>query len=194
MRKHIKKVFRIFFFLITLPVCVLFWVFSSVGSKDSTFSGFSQALSLLPGKIGSYVRSAFYSTVCKNVHSEIVVGFLTVFSHYDIDIEEGVYIGPQCNIGKCSIGKNTLIGSGVHILSGNKQHGSIDNSEEFKKQKSVFTKIKIGSNNWIGNLAIVQSSIYGSGIIVGSASLVVKDIVDENSVYLGSPASRRNQR
>lgn len=193
MRKHIKKVFRIFFFLITLPVCALFWVFSSVGSKDSTFSGFSQALSLLPGKIGSYVRSAFYSTVCKNVHSEIVVGFLTVFSHYDIDIEEGVYIGPQCNIGKCSIGKNTLVGSGVHILSGNKQHGTTSKKIPIQKQKGIYEKISISENCWIGNASKIAANIE-YGCVIGLGSIVIKECENRYGVYVGNPASLVKER
>lgn len=186
MKRYLKLLFRGVFFLLALPASLLFFLLASISNKDATFAGFSQALSLIPGKIGTYYRAAFYSTVCKNVHRDIVVGFLTVFSHYDIEIEEGVYIGPQCNIGKCYIGKNTLIGSGVHVLSGNKQHGTADKNLPMKSQKGIFRKIEIANNCWIGNSAMISANI-APDCVIGLGSLVIKDCEKAGSVYVGFP-------
>jgi len=47
--------------------------------------------------------------------------FGTVFYKHDITIGDDCYIGQQSNIDYCDIGDDVMIGSGVHILSGNKK-------------------------------------------------------------------------
>ena len=114
----IKRLFR----ALTWPLYALYCVTARISDPDASFASFSQFLSLFPGKTGSYLRAAFYSQACPDTSDEIVIGFLTLLSHRDTTIERGVYIGPQCNIGMRKIGESTLIGSGVHILSGSRQH------------------------------------------------------------------------
>lgn len=187
MRNKLKFIFRLVFFILAYPMCLLFWIIAYVANKDSTFSGFSQALSLIPGKIGIYYRSAFYSTICRNVDQEVVIGFLTVFSHYDIEIEKGVYIGPQCNIGTCKIGQNTHIGSGAHILSGNKQHLRTEGKGELIE--GFYNKVTIRENVWIGNLSTIMASV-SRNVNVGASSCVSKCIVEESITVVGNPAKR----
>lgn len=186
MKVYIKKLVRLLFFLLAMPVIIIYFILANISNKDATFAGFSQALSLLPGKIGVYYRAAFYSIACRKFSSEVVVGFLTVFSHYDIEVESGVYIGPQCNIGKCKIGKNTLVGSGVHILSGGNQHGT-DAGIDIKNQSGYFKKITIGTDCWIGNNATILESV-SNRIVIGAGSLCVQRLEKEAGVYFGNPA------
>ncbi|WP_119395175.1 acyltransferase [Salinibius halmophilus] len=193
MKKYLKLLFRGLFFLLALPVCIMFWLLAAVSNKDATFAGFSQALSLIPGKIGVYYRAAFYSTVCKNVHRDIVVGFLTVFSHYDIEIEEGVYIGPQCNIGMCRIGKDALVGSGVHILSGKEQHSFEEKDVPIQQQKGQYKKVSIGTNCWIGNQATVLDNIERD-CVVGAGSVVVHSSFKTGDIVAGNPARKIKSR
>lgn len=171
---YLKSVAKIGFLCLTYPIYLLFLVFSFFGDKDSVFRSFSQTLSLIPGKLGVYIRAAFYHLACVDTSDEISIGFLTVLSHHDITIRESVYIGPQCNIGKCSIGKNTLIGSGVHIISGTRQHYFSDINIPIQEQKGQYDKISIGEDCWIGNQSLVAKSI-GDKTIVAAASVVISE-------------------
>jgi acetyltransferase-like isoleucine patch superfamily enzyme len=148
---------------------------------------FSQAISLIPGKIGIYIRAAFYRLACTDTSDEISVGFLTIFSHADTTIEKGVYIGPQCNIGMCTIGENTLLGSGVHILSGNKQHNFDDTEQSIQNQGGNFKKIRIGEDCWLGNASIALTDL-PAHCILAAGSVYVKSVSETHSILAGNPA------
>lgn len=186
LRKMIKRTIKNLFLLITLPIYWLMLILTTIGDTDSTFQSFSQAISLIPGKFGIYIRAAFYRLACPGTSDEISVGFLTLLSHKNTTIEKGVYIGPQCNIGKCTIGKNTLLGSGVHILSGNRQHEFSDLNSPIQEQGGHYEKIRIGEDCWLGNTALVMASI-GSHCIIAAGSIVTKT-AENGSILAGNPA------
>src|SRR5690554_7120530 len=163
--RTLKRFLKLAFLALAFPLYLLFLLFAQLGNTDSVFMSFSQGLSLIPGKFGTYLRAAFYHLACPATSDEISVGFLTILSHRNTSIARGVYIGPQCNIGMCSIGENTLIGSGVHILSGSRQHGFEDVDIPIKEQTGHFEKIAIGSDNWIGNQSVIMAPTGPNAIV-----------------------------
>ncbi|EAZ98661.1 acyltransferase [Marinobacter sp. ELB17] len=185
-KKIIKRLVQYGFTLMTLPIFIVYWACSKILEPDGTFQSFSQVLSLLPGKIGVYLRAAFYHLACPNTSQDISIGFLTIFSHRDTTIEEGVYIGPQCNIGKCKIGSNTLLGSGVHILSGKNQHNFDDPDMPIQFQGGHFEKIEIGKDCWLGNGSIVMVEVKEQTVI--AAGSVITKSFDVAVVCGGNPA------
>lgn len=186
MRAIIKQAAQWLAALIMSPFTLLFFLTSLVTSKDEAISTFSQLLSLLPGKAGSYLRSGFYRFALKKCHPSVVIGFGTIFSQADTEISEGTYIGPQCNIGLCYIGKDTLLGSGVHIMSGKGQHKFDDPNIAIRDQGGVFEKVSIGDNCWLGNCALVMTNVENR-CIVAAGSVVTGNTV-ANSVIAGNPA------
>lgn len=192
MRHTLKRILKTVFIILTLPLYILFLLLSQLGNADSTFQGFSQAISIIPGKLGIYIRAAFYRLACPDTSDEILIGFMTVFSHQDTSIHKGVYIGPQCNIGKCTIGENTLLGSGVHILSGSKQHHFEDIDKPIQEQGGTYEKVSIGADCWLGNLAIVMANVESQSII--AAGSVVTKPVEAKSIMAGNPARKIKTR
>jgi len=154
--------------------------------SDTLFATFSQTLSLIPGKVGSYLRAGFYRFSLTHCTPDAYIAFLTLFSQRDTEIESGVYIGPQCNIGRCKIGKNALLGSNVHIMSGKEQHNFSDLDIPVRDQGGVFKKVKIGENTWIGNGALIMANV-GHSCIVAAGAVVVNDI-DDYAIVAGNPA------
>jgi len=186
MKIYIKQLSCIVFSLIMAPFTLLYFFLSAVGNKEVTFSSCSQFLSLFPGKIGSYLRVGFYRYTAVYCHPVSVISFATIFSQQDITIEKGVYIGPQCNIGKCHIQQDCLLGSGVHIMSGSGQHDFSDVNTPIQQQGGYYEKIVIGKDTWIGNGALIMASI-GKHSIVAAGSVVVKDVPDY-AIVAGNPA------
>jgi virginiamycin A acetyltransferase len=181
-----KKALKQLLFMLCALLTLLYLVFSSMLKKDAVLTSYSQLLSLLPGKLGVYLRAGFYRFVFTHCSPDAVISFMVLFSQADTEIGEGVYLGAQCNIGRSSIGKNTLLGSGVHVMSGKGQH-NFDNIEKpIKDQGGVLEKITIGENCWIGNGAMIMANI-GEGCIVGAGSVVINDM-PAHSIIAGNPA------
>lgn len=191
-RQSIKRTIKTIFLVLVFPVYLLYLLLRLTGNTDAVFMSFSQAISLIPGKTGVYIRAAFYRLACTNTSDEISVGFLTLFSHADTTIEKGVYIGPQCNIGKCIIKKETLLGSGVHILSGKNQHSFGDVNQSIQSQPGKFSKVVIGEDCWVGNAAIVMADVGNKSII--AAGGVVTSTVESLGIFAGNPAKLVRKR
>lgn len=107
----------------------------------------------------------------------------------ELIISEGVHIGRYSHIvalQRVVIDKNVLIADKVYISDNIHQYTDI--STAIKNQKIEFKKeVYIGENSWIGeNVSIVGASI-GKHCVVGSNSVVTKDIMDY-SVVVGIPA------
>lgn len=192
MKHRLKSVFFLFFVLIMLPVSMIYFLFSCIGNKDESLASFSQALALIPGKLGSFMRIGFYRVALKQCQPNSRIAFMVLFSQQDTELEEGIYIGPQCNIGRCSIGKDTLLGSGVHIMSGKKQHNFESKDIPIREQGGHFEKVRIGENCWVGNGALIMANV-GNNSIVAAGSVVVSD-VPENTIVAGNPAKVIKQR
>ncbi len=186
-RNQLKRSVKNLFLMLVLPVYGLYRLLSLAGSQGGTFQSFSQALSLVPGKTGIYLRAAFYRLACQDTSDEISVGFLTLLSHRNTTIRKGVYIGPQCNIGMCSIGENTLVGSGVHILSGSRQHGFADAERPIQEQGGSYEKVRIGDDCWLGNGALVMADIADHSVLA-SGSVLVKQVDEAGGIFAGNPA------
>lgn len=186
MKNVIKNLVYALFALVMLPFTLLFWLLAMALNKNAVFAAFSQVLSLLPGKTGALLRAGFYRFTAQSCHPNVLVGFGTLLSQADIVLGKSVYIGPQCNVGKCKIGDDTLLGSGVHILSGKGQHNFDDLDTPIKDQGGVFEQIEIGKDCWLGNGAIVMASV-GDHSIVAAGSVVIND-VPPYSIVGGNPA------
>lgn len=189
----LKRLVKSLFLVLAIPVFLFFLFFAKLGDENGVFYNFSQFLSIVPGKAGTYLRAAFYRLACPDTSDDISIGFMTILSHRNTTINSGVYIGPQSNIGSCTIGAKTLLGSGVHVLSGAKQHHFSDPGKPIQDQDGEYEKITIGSDCWIGNSSIVMRGISDQSI-VAAGSVVTKPIEENGAIYAGNPARRIGNR
>ncbi len=157
-----------------------------VAGSESFFVAAGQFLALVPGKIGSYLRVAFYGITLESCARDVYIGFGSYFSHPQARVGHGVYIGAYCIVGMTNIGDQCTIGSGVHILSGKRQHGFREIGKPIQQQPGEFTRVTIGENTWIGNGAIVMADI-GRQNVIGAGAVVVKP-TEDLKVLAGNPA------
>ena len=188
MKQHLKHLAQLISLFLMLPFTLLFLLYSVLVDKDEAITTMSQLLSLLPGKLGSYLRAGFYRFALKKCHPSVVIGFGTIFSQAGTEIGENVYIGPQCNVGLCTIGNDTLLGSAVHIMSGKGQHNFDDPSLAIKDQGGTFEKISIANNCWLGNGALVMANV-AQRCVIAAGSVVTHDTVS-NAIFAGNPAKK----
>lgn len=182
MKVFIKKLLQILSLVITTPLAMGY----KATKSRSIFAAQGQLLSLIPGKIGSYIRVAYYTMTLARCSLEGYVGFGSFFAHPEAEMGNGVYVGAYCILGMVKIGDHTTIGSGVHILSGKHQHGYKEIGTPIQQQKGTFEVISIGDNCWIGNCAIVMENI-GKQNVIGAGSVVVNQTGDYE-VLAGNPA------
>lgn len=168
--------------LLTAPLYILYKI---TGSKD-LFAGQGQLLSLLPGKLGSYMRVAYYSMTLERCPRTGYIGFGSFFPHPEVELGEGFYIGAYNIIGMAKIGNHATIASHVSILSGKHQHGYKEIGKPIQEQPGVFRKITIAENCWIGNGAIVMDDLGVQNIV--AAGSVVTQKTGDYEILAGNPA------
>lgn len=187
MRGLIKRLFQGMATIGVLPVVFIYAFFCLVCERNACFASVSQCLSLIPGKCGSYLRAAFFHFSMEECSLDVIISFGSLFSQTNTRIGSGVYIGPQCNIGSSHIGADCLIGSGVHILSGNKQHNLDRLDIPVRDQGGDFAAIALGKDTWVGNGAIIMANV-GNHCVIG-AGAVVTHPVNDYEIVSGNPAS-----
>ncbi len=186
MRNVIRDAIFVICTALASPIVVSYWLLTLVADRDGLTQSYSQFLSLWPGKLGDYLRKAALGSMLARCDRSCLVSFGVLFSHWDTELEAGVYVGPQSNIGKCRIEKNCILGSGVHVMSGRRQHDFTDPDTPIRDQGGSFEKITIGEDSWIGNGALILASV-GKQCVVGAGAVVI-DAVADGSVVAGNPA------
>lgn len=147
----------------------------------------AQLLSLIPGKLGSYIRTAYYRHTLEYCDRDCYIGFLTVFNHRQASVERDVYIGDRCSLGMVAIHQETMLADNVQVLSGSEQHGmDTATGVPFQKQERKFRRITIHYNCWIGTSAVIMDDVGVSAIVAAGA--VVTNPVKSHTLVGGVPA------
>jgi acetyltransferase-like isoleucine patch superfamily enzyme len=162
---------------------LLSWVGTCLLRKEGSFVGIGQFLALFPGKLGSYLRSAYYFATLESCSWEVHIGFGTFFSQRAARIAGKVSLGAYCVLGTVEIGEGTMIASRVSIPSGKRQH--FDDAGNLSSDIRL-DRVVVGRGCWIGEGAILLSGI-GDRCIV-SAGAVVTNEMPGRCIVGGNPA------
>lgn len=181
-----KRALGIMMRVLAIPFFLHFRAQEAVLGERRAIASTSQALSLLPGVAGEYLRRAFLQWVTGLPLIDCCISFGTTFSDPRTRMGNGVYIGRGCDIGYADIGDNCLLGSYVQVLSGLRQHGFEDPALPIKEQPGEFSKVQIGEDSWIGNGTIVAAHV-GRKCVIGVGSVVVK-VIPDFAIAAGNPA------
>ncbi len=168
------------------PLLASFWVRSLIVGRDRALQASTQFLALVPGLSGQYLRRAFLVRSLAFCHPTVTVEFGTIFSQAGARLEENAYVGPHCNLGLVHLGKDVLVGAGVHVPSGPQTHGTADLSKPIREQPGALRMVSIGQGAWIGSTAVVMEDVGAESIIAAGA--VVTQPIPERVVAGGVPA------
>jgi maltose O-acetyltransferase len=95
---------------------------------------------------------------------------------YNINLNNNVYLNFNCiilDVSPVTIGRNTLIGPGVHIYTATHPLDVATRSQGLEFSKSV----QIGNDVWIGGGAIIcPGTSIGDGSVIGAGSVVTRNI------------------
>jgi acetyltransferase-like isoleucine patch superfamily enzyme len=159
---------------------------AALGDGERVFTAFAELFSLVPGAAGVYLRQAYYRMTLARCAADCHIGFGTFFSHRNVSIDEGVYIGNRCTLGMARIERDVTIGSNVDVLSGRHQHYTRRVDMPVQRQGGEYVPVRVGCNAWVGNSAVVMADLAANSV-VGAGSVVVHP-VPAGSMAAGNPA------
>jgi acetyltransferase-like isoleucine patch superfamily enzyme len=192
MRELTKSAVRGLAFVAVLPALFSYAIRSALFGRDRALEGSTQALSLIPGLAGQYLRRAFLARAIDWCAPSAVIGFGTILSKASARLDENVYVGAGCFLGLVHLERDVLVGSGVHITSGRHTHGTTDPDVPIRDQTGELTLVRVGPGAWIGSGAIVMADV-GAKSVVG-AGAVVTSPVPASVVVGGVPARVLRER
>ncbi len=181
-----KAVVRALALLAVVPVLVCYWVNARVVGPNRALESASQLLSLLPGITGQYLRRAFLQRVLLRCHHTTLVEFGTLFSQAGAILDEHVYVGPRCQLGRVHLERDVLLAANVQIPSGGNTHYFDDPDRPIREQGGERSRVTIGAGAWIGTGAIVLADV-GPGSVVAAGAVVTKPL-PANVIAAGVPA------
>jgi acetyltransferase-like isoleucine patch superfamily enzyme len=152
-----------------------FWIRAWIIGSDRALEGSSQALAIVPGLCGQYLRRAFLSAALAHCHPTASICFGTIFSRTGARIDENVYIGPGCRLGLVHVERDVLVGADVHLPSGPATHGFDDLTRPIREQQGAPQLVHIGRGAWIGSTAVVMADV-GYGTVVGAGAVVTRPL------------------
>jgi acetyltransferase-like isoleucine patch superfamily enzyme len=155
--------------VVLAPALVSFAVRARLAGRDAALAASSEALALLPGVGGEFLRRAFFGRALARCHPTSLVAFGATFSRAETHVDENVYIGPGCEIGLAHIERDVLIAAGVRVAA-----------------TPGDRPVRIGAGSWIGSRAVILADV-GRGTIV-AAGAVVSEPLPDHVVAGGVPA------
>ena len=191
MKETLKALVRGLATLAVTPELLSYAIRRRLVGADRALESSSEALSLIPGLTGQYMRRAFLARTLAYCGPNAVIGFGTLFSQAGARVDDYAYIGPRCHLGLVHVGARALLAAGVHVPSGRHTHGT-DLSAPIHGQLGAPALVRIGEGSWIGSNAVVMADV-GRDTIVGAGAVVTRPLPDR-VVAGGVPARVLKQR
>jgi virginiamycin A acetyltransferase len=168
------------------PALISYVIRSALFDRDRALQGSSQALSLVPGILGQYLRRAFYCRVLDECQQSATIEFGTLFSRTGARLGEHVYVGPHCHLGLVHLERDVLLASGVHVPSGPETHGTTSVDRPIREQPGHLRLVRIGAGSWIGSGAVVMADVGRDSVVAAGA--VVTEPLPDLVIAAGVPA------
>jgi acetyltransferase-like isoleucine patch superfamily enzyme len=192
MRSAAKALARALALVVVSPALLSFVVRRTFLGADRALEGSTQALALVPGLVGRYVRGAFLRVALAGCAASATVEFGTLFSQAGARLDDDVYVGPRCHLGLVHLERDVLLGAGVHVPSGGATHATADLDRPIREQGGSRALITIGEGTWVGSAAVVMADV-GRHCIIGAGAVVTRPLPDD-VVAAGVPARVIRQR
>jgi acetyltransferase-like isoleucine patch superfamily enzyme len=177
MREAAKTLALVVATVVVLPALASFAIRRSLFGADRALEGSTQALSLVPGVLGDYLRRAFLVQALAHCDRSATVQFGTIFSQSAARLDANVYVGPRCHLGRVHLEKDVLLAAGVHVPSGGATHGTDDIDVPIREQPGTRTLVRIGEGTWVGSAAVILADV-GKHCVIGAGSVVTRPLPD----------------
>lgn len=175
-----------------LPLYVSYLLNRCLSNANAALESHSQFISLVPGKIGNYLRNAFYRLTLDHCDPEATICFGVLISSTKARIGRHAYIASHSCLGWVTIEEDVLLAPSVHVLGGPHMHTFDSLNIPIRNQPRKPHCVTIGRDSWIGTGTVVLADV-SSQVVVGANSTVTKPI-PARAIAVGSPAKILNFR
>lgn len=152
---------------------------------EGIFHFCAHAVALLPGLPGAYLRRAFYRLALDHCDPLCHIGFGAMFTHREVLVGRGVYLGTWALVGSADLREGTSIGSRASLLSGTELHEFRDGQwTPFDAER--LRQIVLGPHAFVGEGAIVMADVGARTMVTAGA--VVSNSIPAGIVVAGNPA------
>ena len=187
MRQFLKKILNIICLILVSPFAFTSCLEKNISKySEEVFLFWSHFFALLPGLPGVFLRRAYYCLTLDKCSSNCYISFGSIFTHRSSIVEDHVYLGAYSIVGSAFLGKESLIGSRVSILSGKALHSRSEDGGWDPFDPSRMVQVKLGPKVWIGEGALIMADL-GAGSMVGAGAVVTSN-VRSNIIVAGNPA------
>lgn len=186
MRNAVKAIAHGIATIVVVPFLVSFAIRRAILGTNQALEGSTQALSLVPGLAGDYLRRAFLARALAHCDRSATIQFGTIFSQAGARIDANVYVGPRCHLGLVHLERDVLLAAAVHIPSGAATHGISDLDRPIREQPGARTLVRIGEGTWIGSAAVVLADVGRHSVVAAGA--VVTTPLPDYVIAAGVPA------
>lgn len=150
--------------LFTLPLAWPARVAYRAFGATALFDLGTTLLAIIPGTLGSYLRTSFYARTLTRCGYDFSSGFMSLVQHPEVEVGRGVYIGSFTLVGRGAVlADDVIIASRVFVQPG----------------------VRVGSGTWVGESALVMADV-GAHCIVG-AGCVQDRAVASHETAVGNP-------
>ncbi len=154
-------------------------------NAEGVFHFCAHTVALFPGLPGAYLRRAFYRLTLDQCHRMCHIGFGAMFTHREVVVGRGVYLGTWALVGSAHLREGTSIGSRASLLSGTELHEFRD-GEWTPFDIGKLRQIVLGPHAFVGEGAIVMADVGARTMVTAGA--VVSTAVPDGIVVAGNPA------
>ena len=154
-------------------------------TSEMLFQFGAHSLALCPGVPGAFLRRAYYRQTLERCASECHIGFGAIFTHREVIVERGVYLGCWALVGSAHLREGTSVGSRASLLSGTELH-EYRGGQWTPYDHGKLRRISVGPHVLIGEGAIVMADVGVSALV--SAGAVVATPVPAGVAVGGNPA------
>jgi acetyltransferase-like isoleucine patch superfamily enzyme len=157
-----------------------------VSGRDEVFLFWGQALALIPGLPGKYLRRCYYYLTLRSCSLSCDLGFLSYFSDRRTVVGRRVYVGFATCVGLATLDDGCMLGNRATIRGDDgSDHGRSGGCTP-RIGRGRAGGIRVGKETWIGEGAIVMADV-GSRCIISAGSVVSRPVPD-GCLTGGSPA------
>jgi len=183
----IKRAYEWLAGALVAPRALSYVIRRSVLGEERAYLGGSERAANWPGITGECKRRALHRWMGASLGRGVVLRYGCVLKRPPLSIGSYTIIGYHSTVQQARIGRDCIIGDGVVIVEGVRQHRFDRLDVPIREQGGTFDRqVVIGDDCLIGTAAVILADV-GNHAVVGAGSVVVHPVPDFK-IVAGNPA------